>query len=90
MSLTTYVHFLFSSAFFPLTIFIFALEYFHRLFGFFFLLVLRLVVWRGVVGFQWCLVLEYFGYKGLEAKLSSAPVGNTQLGTPLNSQELFD
>lgn len=81
--------------FFPLPFFLSHYFYicfrvFSSTFWIFFLLVLRLVVWRGVVGFQWCLVLEYFGYKGLEAKLSSAPVGNTQLGTPLDSQELFD
>lgn len=34
-----------------------------------------------MLDFQWYLVLGFFDYKGLEAILSSAAMGNTQLGT---------
>lgn len=78
-----FIHYLF----FCLAIFISALEYFHQhflsFFSFFFWLVLRLVVWRGVFG--WFSVVlgfgVFFGYKGLEANLRSAAMGNTLLGT---------
>lgn len=93
MWLNTSIYFLFSSAFFfSLTVFLFALEYFHKIFNFFFLLVLRLVVWRGVFG--WFSVMFGFGFFFLLQRSWSKPewccCGKYTTGNLLHSQELFD